>query len=239
MGATFNRLSTLVQDNPDSIMDKPIKIVTWNANGLAKHRQKIKIFIFSQNIDILLVSETDFTNKSYCCFPRYTLYHTMHPDGKAHEGIALIVRSNIKHYKIGKFQTEFLQATSITLEDRSGRIIISAIYSPPKRIIKKEQYINFLKTLGNRFIYRRRRLQCQTHALRIEIDPTQRTWIAQSHRNNEPGNLSTREPTYWPSNNKETPYLLDFGIMKDIAKNCCRTESCLELSSNHCNLYYK
>jgi len=42
--------------------------------------------------------------------------------------------------------------TSIAVEDRSGRITISATYSPLKHIIKKEQYINFFKTLGNRFI---------------------------------------------------------------------------------------
>jgi len=36
------------------------------------------VFIFSQNIDILLVSETYLTNKNYCRIPEYTLYHTMH-----------------------------------------------------------------------------------------------------------------------------------------------------------------
>jgi exonuclease III len=43
-------------------MVKSIKIATWNINGLAKYPQEIKTFIFSQNIDILLVSETHFTN---------------------------------------------------------------------------------------------------------------------------------------------------------------------------------
>jgi len=66
--------------------------------------------------------------------------------------ISLIIRSNIKHCEIGKFQTDFLQTSSIMLEDRSGRITISAKYSP-KHIIKKKhiikQYINFFKTLDN------------------------------------------------------------------------------------------
>jgi len=85
-------------------MDKPFKIATWNANRLAKYSQEIKTFIFSQNIDI--VSETHFTKKSYCRVPGYILYHIIHFDGKAHEGTALI-RNNIKHYEINKFQTEF------------------------------------------------------------------------------------------------------------------------------------
>jgi len=41
----------------------------------------------------------------------------MHPDGKAHERTVLIIKSNIKHYEIGKYQREFLQATSIAVED--------------------------------------------------------------------------------------------------------------------------
>jgi len=133
-------------------MDKLLKIATWNANGLVKHTQEIKTFIFNQNIDILLVSETHSTNKNCYHIAGYTLYHTMHLDGKAHGGTALIIRSNIKHYEIDKFRTEFFQATSIAIEDRSGCITISATYSPLKHIIKKEQYINVFKTLINRFI---------------------------------------------------------------------------------------
>jgi len=39
----------------------------------------------------------------------------MYPDGKAHGGTALIIKSNIKYYEIDKFQTEYLQATSIVV----------------------------------------------------------------------------------------------------------------------------
>jgi len=86
-------------------MIKPLKIATCNAK--AKHSQKITSFIFNQNIDILLISETYFTNNHYCRIPGNTVYQTMHPDGKAHRGTVLIIRSDIKHYEIGKFQREF------------------------------------------------------------------------------------------------------------------------------------
>jgi exonuclease III len=42
-------------------MIKPLKIATWNANGLAKHLQEIKTFIFSQNIDILFLKHISLT----------------------------------------------------------------------------------------------------------------------------------------------------------------------------------
>jgi len=82
---------------------------------LAKYSQEVKVFIFNQDTDILLVSETHFTNKSYRN-PGYTLYHIMHPDGKIHGETALIIRGSIKHYEIDKYQRDFLQATSVTVE---------------------------------------------------------------------------------------------------------------------------
>jgi len=45
-------------------MERKLKLATWNANGLSKQSLEVKAFIFSQNIDILLVSETHFTNKN-------------------------------------------------------------------------------------------------------------------------------------------------------------------------------
>jgi len=89
-------------------MERKLKLITWNANGLAKHSLEVKAFIFSQDINILLVSETHFTNKNYLQIPGYTLYHTMHPDGKANGGTAIIIRSSIKHYEIDKHFLRFL-----------------------------------------------------------------------------------------------------------------------------------
>jgi hypothetical protein len=128
-------------------MIKSYKIATWNAKGMAKHSQ-MKTSIFSQDIDILHVSKIHFINKSYCRIPGYTLYH---PDGKTHGVTVLIIRSNIKHYEIGKYQREYLQVTSIVVEDRNSCITISA-YSPPKHAINRKHYITFFKTFDNRLI---------------------------------------------------------------------------------------
>jgi len=159
----------------------------------------------------------------------------MYLDSKVYEGTALIIRSNIKHYKINKFQTEFLQVTSsnsrlIAVEDRSGCITISATYSPPKHTIKKEQYINFFKTLGNRFITAGD-YNAKHWGSRLTLSKGHELLKAIKVMNL--ATLSIGEPTCWSSNNKKTSDLLSFGIIKGVAKNCCCTESCLELSSDH------
>jgi len=80
----------------------------------------------------------------------YTFYHITHSDNKAHGGF-LILRSSIR-YEIGKYQREFLQAANIVIEDWKAYIIISAMYSLSKYIMKSEEYMIFLKTLVINFI---------------------------------------------------------------------------------------
>jgi len=73
-------------------MERKLKLATWNANGLTKYSEEIKAIILSQDIDILLVSETHFTKKSYLRILGYTL----------------IIRSSIKNYEIDKHQRHTL-----------------------------------------------------------------------------------------------------------------------------------
>jgi len=73
----------------------------------------------------------------------------MHPDGKAYGGTALIIRSNIKYYEIGKYQRDFLQSTCIMIEEW---LYYHFCRSPPKHIINNEQYITLLEILGDLFI---------------------------------------------------------------------------------------
>ena len=75
-----------------------LKIAAWNSNGLQQRAFEIKTFIYNNNIDILLVSETHFTTKSYLKIPYYTIYDTKHPSGKAHGATAMIIRNDIEHY---------------------------------------------------------------------------------------------------------------------------------------------
>jgi hypothetical protein len=92
-------------------------------------------------IDILLVSETSKTFHQQELL-LYSWIHivslTIYFDGKAFDGgTTLIIRSSIRHYEIGKYQREFLQATSIVVEDWNGYITTSAVYSIPKHAIKR------------------------------------------------------------------------------------------------------
>lgn len=165
--------------------------------------------------------------------PKY-IYDTQHPDETAHGGTVIIVKFTIKHHKNEKFNQEYLQTTCITVEEWTGPIKIATIYSPPKHIIKQEQYSNFFKILGNRFIvggdYNAKHLWWGSRSP-MPTPKGRQLYYAMIENNLHP--VTTREPTYWPTNQRKNPDVIDFCIVKGISDRYFKAESCFDLSSDH------
>jgi len=213
-------------------MAKQYKLAIWNANGLSQHRQEIQTFITNQKIDIMLVSETHFTSKNYLKIHNYSTYNTTHPDGTAHGGTAIIIRNNIKHYEADKYQHEHIQATNIVIEDWHGPITVSAIYCPPKHTIKETHFSQFFQLLGHRFIaggdYNAKHQQWGS---RLATPRGRELYKTVMKMNLEA--ISTGEPTYWPTDPKKIPDVIDICIAKGLPNKNLQAESCLDLSSDH------
>lgn len=102
--------------------------------------------------DIILISETHLTDRHNIKIRNFNIYNSNHPDGTAHAGAAIIVKSSIKHHLHSIYRTKDIQAATITTEDKNGPFNIAAVYCPPGGKIKTDQLINFFLTLDNRFI---------------------------------------------------------------------------------------
>lgn len=213
-------------------MCQTLKIALWNSNGLAQHSQEVKSFIINQNIDVMLISETHFTNKTYLNIPRYTIYNTNHPDGTAHGGTAIIVRNKIRHHELNKYKHKHLQATNISIDEWAGQITLAATYCPPKHSISAEQFKDFFQMLGPRFIALGDYNAKHTHWGSRLITPRGRQ-LLRTMKDNNMQHLSTGEPTYWPTDRKKIPDLLDFCVVKGVDLLHLKAESCLDLSSDH------
>lgn len=209
-----------------------LKIALWNANGLAQHSQEVQLFITHHKLDVLLISETHFTDRSYFKIPNFTLYFTNHPDNTAHAGSAILVRDSLKHYELPSFKEDYLQATSIVLEDWLGPITLSAVYCPPRHVITHEQFKGYFDTLGNRFVSGGDfNAKHQEWGSRLATPRGRQLLkvITDNHLNH----FSTGEPTYWPTDMRKIPDLLDFFISKGVNRNYTDITSCLDLSSDH------
>lgn len=213
-------------------MNNSFRIVQWNANGLINHNQELQLFISTHKIDILLISETHFTDTSYFKINNFSMYCTNHPNNRSHGGSAILIRNNIKHYELPGFQYEHLQATSIVVEDWTGPLAISAIYCPPRHQITHLQFTNFFSTLGPRFIcggdYNAKN---QMWGSRLDNPRGRQLFI--SINSNNMTTISSGEPTYWPTDPAKLPDLIDFFVTKGISANYLKAESSLDLHSDH------
>ena len=130
-----------------------LRIAEWNANGLSNHKLELIQFLYDNNIDVLLASETHFTDRTVLKIPQYSLYHSNHPDGTAHGGAAIIIRTSLQHFEAPAYQTDKIQASILRNTDRPWPLHIAALYSPPLRHrIDVVDYDTFLRHLGLRFI---------------------------------------------------------------------------------------
>lgn len=129
-----------------------LKIVIWNANSLCNRALELKSFLYSNDVDIALISETHFTCKSYLRIPNYLIYNTKHPDGKAYGGTAIIIKQNIKDCLKKAFKKDYLQATAVEIWCWECRITIASVYCPPKHAIKRQEFAEFFTELGTKFI---------------------------------------------------------------------------------------
>lgn len=213
-------------------MSRSFRIALWNANGLANHSQEIKLFIHTHKIDVMLISETHFTDLSYFKIPNFSVYSTNHPDNTAHGGAAILIRKNIKHYDIPGYQYDHIQASSVVIEDWTGPLTVSAIYAPPRHNITNQQFSMFFSTLGPRFIaggdYNAKHHMWGSRL----INPRGRQ-LYSCMDNENLNTVSSNEPTYWPTDLRKLPDLLDFFVVKGVSNNYLSVISSLDLHSDH------
>lgn len=209
-----------------------LKIAFWNANGLSQHALEVKTYLLTSQIDALLISETHFTTKSYLKIPNYQLYSVNHPDGKAHGGSAILIRDNVKHHQGRHYCTEEIQATNVIVQDWQGPLILSSLYSPPKHKLKKNDYVTFFNTLGNRY------LACGDYnakhtAWGSRLKNTKGIQLYSAIQNLCLNIISPGSPTHWPTDVRKTPDLIDFCICKGVSQSSSKCYTSTELSSDH------
>jgi hypothetical protein len=76
---------------------KPITILLWNANGILNNINELQLSLIENQVDIAMITETHFTNKSTLKIYGYNILRADHPDGTAHGGAALIISNKIAH----------------------------------------------------------------------------------------------------------------------------------------------
>ena len=211
-----------------------LNICFWNANGVNQHKLELARFLTEYAIDVMLLSETHLTDKYNFYIPGFIFYSTNHPDGKAHGGTGILLRNRLKHCVLQPYATNYLQATSVTLNNYGKELNLSAIYCPPKFKITENQFKEFFDNLGDRFIaggdYNAKHVYWGSRLINPKGRQLYNTII--SKRNNLDC-ISPGQPTYWPTDRKKIPDLIDFAVSRKIDRQLVSAVTVAELSSDH------
>lgn len=105
----------------------------WQTTESTRTRNKV----YDNNIDVFLLSKSLFTQK---------LDQTQHLDSKGHGGTIIIIKDNIKHHLVRNFNKDYLQGTSIGIEENTIIININSLYCPTKHNIRKEECWGYFST---------------------------------------------------------------------------------------------
>jgi len=134
----LNMLTTVI-NTPSRSPINSLRIAAWNANGLLNHKPELIQFLHDTNTDIVLISETHFTNKTVFKIPNYIVYHCNHPNGSAHGGAAVIVRAALRHYEAPPYRTDKIQAAVLNIHDQPWSFNVAALYSPSRHSIRTDE----------------------------------------------------------------------------------------------------
>lgn len=211
---------------------KSISILAWNANGLIARKNELQVILDLNNIDVCLISETHMTDQHFCQIKGYKFYHTIHPSNNARGGSGIFIKEHLKHHEDLKFQTDSIQLASIVVHTMQAPITIASIYCPPGKRLTEDNLNHIFNVIGNRFIiggdFNAKHLHWGSRMT------TERGKILfKTLKENNGDFLSTGKPTYWPSDPRKIPDLIDFFIYKNISANYMKIDEHLDLCSDH------
>jgi len=212
-----------------------IKIGLWNARGIVKKSEELRLFLIDNSIDIMLITETHMRPGLKMYLPGYDQYFANHPSNTAKGGSAILIKTNIIHTQTESTTRTELQLASLDIPTNGGVLKIASLYLPPSEPWTKNDFDQLLASLGPKFLaggdfnakhqwWGNLRSCCRGKRLQEAI-------VSSSCQI-----LATGGPTFYSSNTRLTPTALDFFIVNGVQLNQLSIETKYELSSDHLSI---
>lgn len=108
-----------------------------------------------------------------------------------------------------EYQVEEIQATAAKDKTKIYEVVITALYCPARYANKKNQYLNFLKSPGYKFIIGDDFITKYTH-WGSKLTTTKGKEVLSACYRLNCDIISTGKPTYYPTDYNKIPGLIDF-----------------------------
>lgn len=199
-------------------MNETLRILAHNVNGLLRHRNDVELLVRTENLDIMLISETHLRPEQNFSMRDYNFYRVDQPTENGWGGVGLLIRTSMNHYFSYQRVTDSIQAVGVTVNTPNGEIQVLSIYCPPGHTIKSEEFVSFFNELNTRFLIGGD--VNAKHALWGAIKATPRgTQLAQAGRECSCDFLSDGNPTHFPTDPTRKPGIIDIWITKNFSRN--------------------
>jgi Reverse transcriptase (RNA-dependent DNA polymerase)/Endonuclease-reverse transcriptase len=113
----------------EEVLKTDLKIAAWNCRGIIYKLEELLNFVISENIDIVLLSETFLNSKFNFRKYGFLMYRLDRITNGG--GVAIIIRTNITHRKLEIPITNTLEAVAIQITIRNQNHSIVSAYKPP------------------------------------------------------------------------------------------------------------
>jgi len=218
-------------------IQRPIILFLWNANGLIHQKNELTTFLLILNLDLILISEAHLTPNTSFKIPCYQTYYYDHPDGTAHAGSAILIKSDIKHFILPSFQSNSVQATNINIQINHIPTTISSVYCPPSSKLITNDFTNHLSSLGNTFLIGGD-FNSKYTAWGSRIFNTRGRILYYIAVNKRLTFISPPNPTYWPTHQNRLPDTLDF-FLTNLPNHINHSiTNSIDLSSDHTSVLF-
>lgn len=125
-----------------------------------------------------------------------------------------------------------MQVSTVRMHMKAKELNISAIYCPPKYKTSKQEYVELFKMLGKYYIIGGD-FNAEHTYWGSKLTTAKGRIFYKAGRETKSNFYSTGTPSYWPTDLKKLPDLMNFYVVKGLSNNYIKVEEGRDLVLDH------
>jgi exonuclease III len=126
-----------------TLVHRPLKVITFNANGIRRQRFESSKQLYDLQIHVALFSETYLKRHERFFISHYHFYRKDRYPGRK-GGIAVAVRKGFPHNQVDLQPLVSVEATGVCIPIGYSELLLAAVYKSPCRTWNDADIIEFL-----------------------------------------------------------------------------------------------
>nr|CAD7400860.1 unnamed protein product [Timema poppensis] len=217
-----------MMDTKKALTKDILRIFVWNANGILQQANELEYLLNTYAIDIALINETHLNPTKNVYFYSYETYRSDRVN-KTGGWTAVFIKRDLPHYQHNFKDLITIEATAVKANTRRRSILFAAIYKLPQ-VTLQTQDLDELTQTGK--IVFAGDLNCKYTNWNSRTTTANGRTLNEHANNNDYLVNAPNEPTFYPSNYLQQPYIIDV-VLTDIGITPEDLTVLHELDSDH------